>query len=363
MPKEVAILAGRDPRGYPDADSVGAEWRSMTALTKYQRLEATGVYDSGDGARRDAMASLGTATLTITVFGTKAVTHWSLAAVRRVNPGAAPAVFAPASDSVERLEVSDDEMVRAIETVRSAVAKAGPHPGRLRGRLTLGIGVALLAAMVVWLPGALTRKTASLVPEAARAQIGEALLGRIAKVTGMPCDTVEGEAALAALLERLGDAGPKRALIVPDGVRTAAHVPGGTVLLGRSVVEDHESPAVVAGYLLAEAERSEAGDPLVPLLDHAGLRATVTLATTGRLPDWALDGYPSALLTTQAVALAPGRAAERFAAAGVPISPYAYAVDITGEQTLPLIEADRRPVLTEALLPDGSWVALQGICE
>jgi len=334
----------------------------MTALTKYQRLETTGVYDTGDGKRLDAMASLGTATLTITVFGSKSVAHWSLAAVERLNPGEAPALFAPALDSAERLEIVDEEMVRAIAKVQSAVEKAGPHPGRLRGRLTLGVGLAMLLALVLWLPGALTRKTASLVPEAARAQIGEALLDRIAKVTGMPCDTTEGEGALQALLARLGDAGPDVALIVPDGVRTAAHLPGGTVLLGRSVVEDHESPAVVAGYLLAEAERSVAHDPLVPLLDHAGLRATVTLATTGRLPGWALDDYPSELLTAAAAPLAPGSTSERFAKAGVPIAPYAYAVDITGEQTLPLIEADQSGS-GEALLTDGSWVALQGICE
>ena len=53
-----------------------------------------------------------------------------------------------------------------------------------------------------------------------------------------------------------------------------------------------------------------------------------------------------------------------FAAAGVTSRPYAYALDVTGEGTLGLIEADplagtsARPVLE-----DGDWLRLQQICE
>lgn len=52
-----------------------------------------------------------------------------------------------------------------------------------------------------------------------------------------------------------------------------------------------------------------------------------------------------------------------FAGALVPSTPYAYALDLTGESTLELIEADpmsNREV--PGILSDGDWVALQGIC-
>jgi hypothetical protein len=52
-----------------------------------------------------------------------------------------------------------------------------------------------------------------------------------------------------------------------------------------------------------------------------------------------------------------------FEQAGVPSSPYAYALDITGESVLPLIEGD--PVRTPRsapILSDADWVRLQGIC-
>jgi hypothetical protein len=53
----------------------------------------------------------------------------------------------------------------------------------------------------------------------------------------------------------------------------------------------------------------------------------------------------------------------RFAEAGVASTPYARAVDPSGESVLRLIEAD--PFAQEAappLLKDGDWISLQAIC-
>ena len=69
------------------------------------------------------------------------------------------------------------------------------------------------------------------------------------------------------------------------------------------------------------------------------------------------------MLAAPAPALPAPVLIRRFAEAGVPTTPYAYALDVTGETTLPLIEAD--PVAAgqeKPLLSDGDWVALQGIC-
>jgi hypothetical protein len=53
----------------------------------------------------------------------------------------------------------------------------------------------------------------------------------------------------------------------------------------------------------------------------------------------------------------------RFEAAAVRSTPYAFALDPTGETTLGLIEADPVPLAVAApLMPDADWVSLQGIC-
>ncbi len=53
-----------------------------------------------------------------------------------------------------------------------------------------------------------------------------------------------------------------------------------------------------------------------------------------------------------------------FEAASLPSTPYAYALDPSGETTLGLIEADPfRGKTAPATLTDEDWVSLQAICE
>jgi hypothetical protein len=66
-------------------------------------------------------------------------------------------------------------MIAAIEAVRSAIDRPAPSRSPAlddRG----GGGLAILAGAVFWLPGALTRQTVILLPEAKRVEIGEALV-------------------------------------------------------------------------------------------------------------------------------------------------------------------------------------------
>lgn len=337
----------------------------MTAVQEFQRLEAEGLYTSEPGAqRRDVVIALGDATLTIIDHRAVALAHWSLAAVERVNPGVEPAIFAPGAGSLEQLETDNREMIRAVEKVLAAVDRDRPHPGRLRGRLLLLGLLALLALAIFWLPGAVVRYTASVVPWPARVAIGESLIEQVERFAGPACNDPSGLAALGDLGRRILPMPERsRVRIVRDGVAGAAHFPGGQILVGRSVVEDHETPDVIAGYLLVEAVKAETADPLLTLLDYVGLWPTLTLMTTGALPDGALGGYAESHLGTPMTDVPVTALVPRFAEAQVPTTPYALAVDITGEETLPLIEADPLAGQTPPeLMEDGAWIALQGIC-
>ena len=336
----------------------------MTALSKYDRLEATGLWRSAqDAQRREVIVSIGDATLVISDLNDRAVTHWSLAAVERAPDAEGRAVFHPDGDPGETLEFAPDEaeMVSAIDKLRQAVARARPHPGRLRW-LGAAVSVSAVAALaVLWLPGALVDHAMRVVPPVKQAEIGEALLARIERVSGPPCRTAEARSALAALAGRTGAA---RVVILPGGVREALSLPGGTVLLNRTLVEDFEEPDVAAGYVLVEQVRSAGTAPLRSLLQHAGTRATATLLTTGKVPPHALDAFTEAQLASPAPFLPAEAILPAFDAAEVRSTPYARARDISGEETLPLIEADpmsgRAP---EPIMKDGDWLQLQAICE
>ncbi len=175
-------------------------------------------------------------------------------------------------------------MVSAIETVRGAIAQARARPGRLRGTLLGGAILAAILLGVFWLPGALTRQTAALVPETTRVEIGQMVLADLTRLTGMPCDTPLGGAAADRLAQRVLGTGGGPVLVMRDGVKGALALPGGFMLLARGTVEQPDGPEVAAGYILAERLRAAQADPLVPVLRHAGVVATLRLLATAACP-------------------------------------------------------------------------------
>ncbi len=153
------------------------------------------------------------------------LSHWSLPAVRRQNPGKRPAVFAPGEDAAESLEIADDDMIAALKTVQSAL-KSDPRPGRLRGLLTAGITLAILGLAAWVLPGVLVSHTAGVVPAAKRAEIGQRALDDITRLTGAPCDGEMGLPALAKLAERVfGPQDTPIFYVLPEGCRARPTCP------------------------------------------------------------------------------------------------------------------------------------------
>lgn len=337
----------------------------MTALHQYERLEATGLWRADPSEqRRNVIVSIGDASLTITDTRDQALAHWSLAAIARANKSNDPAIFHPDGCPGETLELTsdEDEMIAAIDKLRHVVEARRPKPGRLRFVIAGGLTAVTLGLAVFWLPGALMRHTVKVVPPAKRAQIGEELLGRIIRVAGQPCKDQMSLPALNRLSERLTGA-PERLVVLPGGVTDTAHLPGGRILMNRSLVEDWEDPEVAAGFIVAEQLRMAKTDPLDSLLQHAGLVASLRLLTTGALPESAMQAYSEWMLVQPPADLSTDELIAGLAEAGVHAKPYAFAIDVTGEQTLPLIEADALagqdlpPVLS-----DSNWVRLQNIC-
>lgn len=59
----------------------------MTALDKYQRIEALGLWRADNvSQRKDVLISIGETTLLISDMQEQPLAHWSLAAIERANP-------------------------------------------------------------------------------------------------------------------------------------------------------------------------------------------------------------------------------------------------------------------------------------
>ena len=341
----------------------------MTALAKDPRLECMGLWrPAPESQLREVVVGLRDATLVLSDPKTAmAQSHWSLPSVERVNPGETPAVFTPGRTDdglpAETLELDDADMIAALETVRVVLIRRRPHPGRLRNLIVVGVLTLAGCLGVLWLPGAMIRHTASVLPEATRVQIGKMALQDVVRLTGSPCRTPLGLRASAVLAQHLSSAGVGEIDVVRDGVVNAVGLPGGIILLNRKLVEDAPDAEPVAGFALAETVRADTADPVVPVLRYAGLMATFRLLTTGTLPEGSLNGYAEHLLNSPVAVPDQDRLLQRFRAVNLSSAPYARAVDASGETTLGLIEADPfKGVSPVPILDDRDWISLQGIC-
>lgn len=301
-----------------------------TVLEQYQRLEAEGIWrPDPDAQRRDVIISIGEATLTLSDPNEQVLTHWSLPALSRKNPGATPAIYTPGADAPDTLEIRDAEMIEALERVSKAIRRGQSHPGRLRTFMLLGVSAVLVFLLVFWLPGALTRYTASILPEVAEDAIGDGILAQITRVAGQPCASPSGTRALARLDARLFPEGGKQLVVLPSALNGTAHLPGGRILIDHRLIEDFDTPNAVANAVLAENTRLEVGRPIETVLGSVGIGPAFRLLTTGDIGEAPLARY-----------------AELIIAESAPVSPPVTAPD------------DQGPVLS-----DSDWIALQQICE
>lgn len=340
----------------------------MTALRKYQRLECFGIWRAeAEGQRRDVAVSFGAASLVISDPRSNVpLTHWSLPAVQRRNPGVMPALYAPDGDSDEELELDDRDMIDALETVQRVLARGRRGPRRMRLAVLGGTALGFLAIAVFWLPDALIRHTATVVPMPKRAEIGQSILAEI-ETSGlaMRCRAPLGQRALTRLQERVGAPPGLRVTVLTGAAMPAARLlPGRTVILGERMIAAHDTPEVAAGYLLAETLRNTVEDPLLPVLRHAGAVATFRLLTTGDIPAESLRGYGAQIMAQAPRPIDSEMLLARFAEVGIRSTPYAFDLDPSGETTLALIEADpfRPAPPPRPVLSDGDWISLQGIC-
>lgn len=337
----------------------------MTALRKYLRLESPGLWrENTDAQLREVIVGLREATLVLSDPKTEmALTQWSLPALARLNGNKTPGLYGPGGDDGETLEIDDADMLAALETVRAALERRRPKRGRLRGALIGGFGAVLGALVVFWLPGKLIDYTASMLPAATRADLGKLAMQDLTKLTGSPCSTPQGTDASVALGLRIDKTHPPHVLVVRDALTAPLVLPGDLVVLPAKLLEASDGPEAIAGYIIAASQNARQADPTQPLLEHAGLIATLRLLASGAISTDALDGYGESLLASTPPTQPADALLAVFKATQISTTPYAYAIDKSGETTLPLIEADPFPKGSNPpVLDDAMWLNLQSIC-
>jgi hypothetical protein len=204
--------------------------------------------------------------------------------------------------------------------------------------------------------------TLRVLPDVTERDIGNGLLQELERFTGRACTSSLSTRALDQLSNRLFDR-PVSIAILREGVESIRALPGNVIVVSHTLVEDHDTPDVLAGYLLQLNLDNEPRDMLQNMLQTAGFMPTFRLLTTGHLPQATLAEFAKGLLNGPAVIPDDPRLINAFYEQGVAITPYALARDITGQDTAHLLSAEiTRPSPARPVLNDTLWVGLQGIC-
>ena len=333
----------------------------MTALKEYARLESDGIWrESPQADPRDVIVSFGDATLVIAESNGRPLSHWSLAAVQRNNPGTRPAIFTPDAGIDETLTIDDTLMIDAIEKVRKALQEPRPRGSKMRVLSTTVVILGGLAAAAFWGPAYVHEHTLAAVPQSKRAEIGATVLGHMQFLTSPSCRGAQGRQALSALHTRLlGREADGQIVVVPTGFQDAVALPGDIIVVDASIPQSTDDPAITAGYILKATTARNAVDPLAPILADAGLGAKFTLFTTGEVAPELLKDYAKSLIDGNIAKVDPFALGATFADARVPSTPYGGHVNLSHLiDNDPWANKDTPPVLG-----DGAWVSLQGICE
>ncbi|MCP1471502.1 hypothetical protein J3E64_003213 [Sphingobium sp. OAS761] len=239
---------------------------------------------------------------------------------------------------------------------------------------------ALVAALVVW--GALEAPgvIAPMIPRSWENRMGDAMVGDFG---GRICSTPAGDAALAALVERIDPEGEARSLVLANiPVVNAVTLPGGRIILFDGLVQQAASPDEVAGVLGHELGHVRHRDTMTGLVRQLGLSVLlggfsgnagnylngVLALSYGRKAESAADTV--AIDQMRAAAISPAGAAAFFERMGGKGESGGVARAATWFSSHPL-STDRRKLFAAAVSKDAhyrpaldaaQWRALRATC-
>ena len=358
----------------------------MTALSRYQRLEAEGRWRIGAGATpRDVIVKFGDASLIVLAPDDTPLAHWPLASLREVEDDAPGVALSPDIDSEERLWVADADM---IEAIRAVSAELNAPPPRRRRRANVWVAAGLVAvAGAIWaagwfaLPVVAERAIRGAPPGAAAALGAAATPAFVEAVLAAPpprmCAAGAGARAMTRLLARLGADDSARVLVYDHPRADAWPAPDGTILVARGLIDHAPSPEALAAALAHDLAHVAARDALAAAAAASGPRGAAR-GLSGALGP--ADGRALAASLSEngygaeAEAAADEAAFAMLAAAGLPSGAYAAMTAPGGDgpahhrgrdgaaQAAVAADVVGEAAFTPAL-SDQDWLALRAICD
>jgi hypothetical protein len=255
-------------------------------------------------------------------------------------------------------------MIDAISKVTNIIDKRRPRHGKIRMYISISILIFLLTLSIIWIPQRLVEHTLAVTLETNKLALGKSLLKEVSKLSGKPCNSKLGDTALANLQKRLLGETNQLLVIIPDSRKKIFSLPGNIHVIDKTVLEDHDTPEVAAGYIYSAIALTENSQPFESFVKTLGSITILRYLITNKINNEILQKYAEKMLVNPNMKIEYSNLLKKFQNKLVSTVPFAYAVDVTGETTSELINGD--PYLGKSpplLIPDSMWLSLQSICE
>jgi hypothetical protein len=338
----------------------------MTALERYDRLEAVGQWREGpDADPREVIVSFGATTLVLRDLAERAVGHWALAGMQVYQQSSDATIYSTAPDGHETLRIYDPLMVAAISEVsrmRDAPPPSQNGPDKPAWRLHPGSvqALALVALSVMLGPVLLRDQALRMVPPGQASEFGDRMLLGLMDRHGTLCERPAGRQALERIAAQVPDAAGRPVRVLDLGDTPVAWLPGGALLLDRSIITRADTPEDIAGWIALAAAHGSAQTALAGLMRAIGPRANLRYVLTGKISDARLARAASGFLPPPDTATIAAAIAS-LARSGINPAPFAESLRGAGlmpDTVPPQFETPRETLL----LANRDWLALKEIC-
>jgi len=359
----------------------------MNTASVASSADGIAVYYDGTSNRKRRVALRFADKLEIVEDGAILAT-WPYGDIRRADSPQTLRLSCVSALPLARLDIEDETTAQTV-LARSPLlnASSGGQTWRVVG-WSLAAVCSIVAMTLYGIPLAADR-LAPLVPHAVEKRIGDAVDKQVRLLFGgKVCDRPEGQAAFAAMVEKLRIAGavdqPLEAQVLSASLPNAFALPGGKVYLMDGLLQKAQSPDEIAGVIAHELGHVQHRDNLRKVIQTGGTSFLIGLLfgdiTGGSAVIFAsrsiLDASYSRDAETDADAFAT-RAMHRLGRSPRPMGEFL--VRVTGgkgketatildshplsEARLARMKQDDRPVTGPDILTAQEWRALKDICK
>ena len=143
----------------------------MTALKKYTRLEASGLWkESKKAGFIEILISIGKTSVILSDYNDNPLTHWSLAAIKLVSQNPNEAMFSTDLDNGEILLIKDSHMIEALLLFINRDPQK-PRNNKVFIKTCVSLLVILLTTFILYFPSKIKELVASVISKQHERQI------------------------------------------------------------------------------------------------------------------------------------------------------------------------------------------------